>query len=173
MISSRTLAAFQWRHCLTSCGRSLNTDRLCIRCFLTCRQHNGDKQYGSPVWNDVDEMSKDAAELPGWYQIFGHTQQEFDPIICEHFACLDCRRAFRLTDDGKIEDVELALKTVTSQGLTAEILNDEIKLMREEKRKSFDETTYIMSQPDLVDAIQQGDKDILDANYEIVNIDEL
>jgi hypothetical protein len=59
------------------------------------------------VWNDVDEMVKDAAELPGWYQIFGHTQQEFDPIICEHFACLDCRRAFRLSAFGYTRELDM------------------------------------------------------------------
>ena len=64
----------------------------------------GDKPYGSPVWNDVDNMAKYAPELSGWYQIFGHSQQEADPVIKEHFACLDCRRAFWLTEEGKIAE---------------------------------------------------------------------
>lgn len=66
----------------------------------------GDKPFGSPIWNDIDDMADDADELPGWYQIFGHSQQEFEPVIGKHFACLDCRRAFRLTEDCTIEELE-------------------------------------------------------------------
>jgi hypothetical protein len=40
--------------------------------------------------------------LPNVYQVFGHTQQESEPVITEHYACLDCRRAFLLTDKGDI-----------------------------------------------------------------------
>ena len=62
--------------------------------------------YGSPVWNDIDDMDDSLEELPGWFQIFGHSQQETDPVIGEHFACIDCRRAFRLNETtGKIEDL--------------------------------------------------------------------
>ena len=60
--------------------------------------------YGSPVWNDIDDMGDDIEELPGWYQVFGHSQQEKEPVIGRHFACLDCRKAFRLNEEtGKIE----------------------------------------------------------------------
>lgn len=58
--------------------------------------------YGSPTWSDVDDMRTDAPELPGYYQVFGHSQQEADPVITDYFACLDCRKAFRLTDGGDI-----------------------------------------------------------------------
>lgn len=64
--------------------------------------------YGSPVWNDVEDMDDSYEELSEIYQIFGHTQQEFGPIICEHFACLDCRRAFRLSEDGSIYQVDIS-----------------------------------------------------------------
>ena len=63
----------------------------------------GNKPVGSPVWNDVDDMAGDPDEFPGWYQVFGHTQQELYPVIGKHFACLDCRMPFRLTDEGEIK----------------------------------------------------------------------
>lgn len=65
----------------------------------------GRNAYGSPVWNDIDDMDDSLEELPGWYQIFGHSQQETDPVIGEHFACLDCRKAFRLNEITGIIDV--------------------------------------------------------------------
>lgn len=60
--------------------------------------------YGSPVWNDVDDFDRDKDELPGYCQIFGHSQQEHDPVITDYYACLDCRRPFLLTEDGVIEE---------------------------------------------------------------------
>jgi len=53
---------------------------------------------GSCVWGDVDEYY-DSTKIEGLYQIFGHTQQEEDPIITNEFACLDCRKAFVLNTD--------------------------------------------------------------------------
>lgn len=66
----------------------------------------GHSAYGSPVWADVSEMALDRADVPGYYQIFGHTRQWDGPLICEHFACLDCCEPFRLTEEGKIERLE-------------------------------------------------------------------
>jgi len=63
----------------------------------------GRATYGSPIWSDVDDMRTESPELPGYYQIFGHSQQEKRPVITDYFACLDCRRAFRLTEDGELE----------------------------------------------------------------------
>lgn len=61
----------------------------------------GSSKYGSMIWSDVEDWADDESfELPDIYQIFGHSQQEVDPVIGKHFACLDCRRAFRLTEDG-------------------------------------------------------------------------
>lgn len=62
----------------------------------------GRAPFGSPTWSDVDDIRTDAPELPGYYQVFGHSQQETDPVITDYFACLDCRKAFRLTDEGEI-----------------------------------------------------------------------
>lgn len=65
----------------------------------------GRAAFGSPTWSDVDDMRTDAPELLGIYQIFGHSQQESEPAINEYFACLDVRRAFRLTESGTIEKI--------------------------------------------------------------------
>ena len=63
----------------------------------------GKCKYGSPVWNDVDDFAPGKEELPGYVQIFGHSQQEYAPVITDCYACLDCRRAFSLTEEGRIE----------------------------------------------------------------------
>ena len=60
---------------------------------------------GSIVWADIREhlYNKGVNELQslkGVYQIFGHSQQEYEPIITETFACLDCRAAFELDKYG-------------------------------------------------------------------------
>jgi hypothetical protein len=44
-------------------------------------------------------------KLPWDYQVFGHSQQEKEPIITKEFACLDCRKAFILTDEGGFQEV--------------------------------------------------------------------
>ena len=62
----------------------------------------GYARYPSPVWTDETDHRYMQERLPDVYQIFGHTQQESEPIITEHYACLDCRRAFLLTDKGNI-----------------------------------------------------------------------
>ena len=52
---------------------------------------------GSILWADWHEIDHDDP-LEGWYQIFGHTQQESTPVITTHFACIDCRKAFTLSE---------------------------------------------------------------------------
>ena len=42
-----------------------------------------------------------------------------------------------------------------------------------EEYESMKETAYLMSQSGMMEAIRQGDEDIKNGNYEIVNIDEL
>ena len=73
-------------------------------------------QFGSIVWCDVVEMTEDSQhmkeveglsvndKLPWDYQVFGHSQQEEHPIITKEFACLDCRKAFLLTDEGGFQE---------------------------------------------------------------------
>lgn len=72
----------------------------------------GEEEYGSCVWADVDEHIK-AIETPasvfapGVYQVFGHTMQVDDiPLVNDHFACLDCRKAFVLDDNGKFSELK-------------------------------------------------------------------
>ena len=60
-----------------------------------CR--GGYHDAGSILWADVSEIG-DGVALPQYYQIFGHTQQREGPIITPQFACLDCRRAFLLSE---------------------------------------------------------------------------
>ena len=80
------------------------------------RYRGGWDKYGSIVWCDVSEMTAETQrskevdglsvndKLPWEYQIFGHSQQEKYPIITKEFACIDCRKAFILTDEGIIEE---------------------------------------------------------------------
>lgn len=85
-------------------------------CEVT-RYRGGYDRYGSIVWLDVHDMT-DAIQLslevegktvnddlPWEYQVFGHSQQEEHPIITKEFACLDCRKAFLLTDEGGFQEV--------------------------------------------------------------------
>ncbi len=59
--------------------------------------------FGSCIWADVREWSseldnRNENEKLGYYQIFGHTQLEEEPIIQDTFACIDVRRYFILED---------------------------------------------------------------------------
>lgn len=66
-------------------------------------ERGGDYPTGSMVWADVDEMKVDTP-FEGVYQFFGHSLAE-EPVITEHFACLDCRKAFML-QHGEISEVK-------------------------------------------------------------------
>ena len=71
---------------------------------------------GSILWSDVREKidnksseddilaNEDSIHELYDFQIFGHTQLK-DKIITDKWACLDCRKAFILTNDGKIEEI--------------------------------------------------------------------
>ena len=48
-----------------------------------------------------------------------------------------------------------------------------VVIMSMEEYESMMETAYIMSQPDLVEAVRQGEQDITNGNYEVVDIHEL
>ena len=48
-----------------------------------------------------------------------------------------------------------------------------VVIMSLEEYESMLETAYVMSQPDLVEAVRQGDEDVKKGNYEIVDINEL
>lgn len=75
------------------------------------------EKTGSILWSDVREKIDDESTIDniipnadsiveGYdYQIFGHTQQVEHPIITDKWACLDCRKAFILDDDGTLTQV--------------------------------------------------------------------
>ena len=48
-----------------------------------------------------------------------------------------------------------------------------VVIMSLEEYESMVETAYVMSQPDLMEAIRQGEEDVKNGNYEVVNVDEL
>lgn len=76
------------------------------------------EESGSILWSDVREKinEKESNEdniIPNEdsindmydYQIFGHTQLSDKPIITNKWACLDCRKAFILDEDGVFTQV--------------------------------------------------------------------
>lgn len=76
------------------------------------------EKSGSIVWSDVREKidmkySDEDNIIPNTdsivetydYQLFGHTQLSSKPIITDKWACLDCRKAFILDDDGTLTQV--------------------------------------------------------------------
>ena len=65
----------------------------------------GSDEFGSCVWADVNEHIESDIHLSGCYQIFGHTKM-VEPIIERNFACLDCRRVFRLDDQGVLSQLQ-------------------------------------------------------------------
>jgi len=73
---------------------------------------------GSIVWSDVREKidlddsieyniisNADSIVDTYDYQIFGHTQLSDKPIITDKWACLDCKKAFILDEDGVLTQV--------------------------------------------------------------------
>jgi len=61
--------------------------------------------HGSPVWADASDMRTDGPEIDGFLQVFGHTLQDGPPLLTPYFACVDCRRAFRLDGQGLLHPV--------------------------------------------------------------------
>ena len=75
------------------------------------------EKSGSILWSDVGEKIDDKSEIdnimpnedsivkPYDYQIFGHTKLRSKPIITDKWACVDCRKAFILDEDGTLTSV--------------------------------------------------------------------
>ncbi len=60
---------------------------------------------GSIVWADYHDHLEKSIRIPGIIQVFGHTQQEEEPLnIDNELYCLDVRRPFYLTEQGEIID---------------------------------------------------------------------
>ena len=83
------------------------TDGMKILCEVSPLR-GGWNQYASFVWGDVREIPDRGLndKLPWSYQVFGHTQLKKFPIITEDFACLDCRTAFILDDEGHFNQID-------------------------------------------------------------------
>lgn len=66
----------------------------------------GPSSFGSMVWADIREFTEDGSETPGIVQIVGHTLIDDGPVMVGdgEVFCLDCRKAFMLTEDGRIEE---------------------------------------------------------------------
>ena len=75
-----------------------------INHFSTYR--GGNNNWGSPIWCDVREIIYNHGSFLSGIDvnIFGHTQLE-NSIIEENYACLDCRKAFIITEKGEIEPI--------------------------------------------------------------------
>lgn len=65
----------------------------------------GFARAGGILWADFKEVN-DAPPIKEGYQIFGHTQHRNGPTINKNVACLDCRRAFLLSEVMEIRDGE-------------------------------------------------------------------
>ena len=86
----------------------LHSDAYDKKDFLGMYSHYrgwGGFKNSSVIWGDVREwygewynkkQLEENKEL-GYYQIFGHTQLEDQPIIEKDFACIDNRRPYRLS----------------------------------------------------------------------------
>lgn len=64
---------------------------------------------GSIVWSDIREKFgyEEDANADGFdFQIFGHTQLHENPIVTDTWACLDCRRAFILDENGNLKELD-------------------------------------------------------------------
>lgn len=64
--------------------------------FPSYREH----KVGSLIWGDLYEYDR-SPHIEGYYQIFGHSQQESNPVIKEDYACLDCRKCFIVDTETK------------------------------------------------------------------------
>lgn len=68
----------------------------------------GNYDCGSIVWADVRSLAVDGQPLAieGAFSIFGHTLSFDGPIVADNYACLDCRKAFILNENGLITDID-------------------------------------------------------------------
>lgn len=101
----------------------------------TIGHSRGGMDVGSFMWADVTDHLGLDEEIKGCVQIFGHTQQEKDPIHIGNCYCLDCRECFYLFDDGVYRHVE--------GGVYNEIPDRKEELL-EERRKVYEKYKHLM-----------------------------
>ena len=63
----------------------------------------GGYKYGSPVWSDIRAWVRVTPEETFGFNICGHTQLD-EPVMFDCIACIDCRRAFYLDEEGLLHD---------------------------------------------------------------------
>lgn len=63
----------------------------------------GDSPFGSFIWADVSEHILSHKNID-CVQIFGHSQQQKNPVVKDNIYCLDCRQVFAITDEGNVVD---------------------------------------------------------------------
>lgn len=68
----------------------------------------GDSDFGSIVWADICEFREEGTAIDGITQIVGHTMLDSHPFIAGNsdVYCVDCKRAFALTDEGTIVELD-------------------------------------------------------------------
>lgn len=66
----------------------------------------GGGEFGSPVWSDIRAWIDKREDDTYGYNIVGHTYCETKPIALPSIACLDCRRAFYIDDEGNIREYD-------------------------------------------------------------------
>lgn len=66
----------------------------------------GTEEAGSAVWADIDEYMLYGDFLPGYIHVFGHSQHDGGPVLIDGKGwCLDCRTAFAMDREGKVENL--------------------------------------------------------------------
>jgi len=76
-----------------------------LTAYSRCRSWSSRYDYGSPMWCDLEEWARfPEGEYPeGIVQVFGHTQQEYQPVnLYDKCFCLDVRRCFIIDDGGRV-----------------------------------------------------------------------
>ena len=71
--------------------------------LMMCGRYRGGRdEYSGPEWLDVHEFF-DLTPLPGFYQIFGHTQcvNLNQPLALENFACVDTQTIYEFDTETK------------------------------------------------------------------------
>lgn len=87
---------------------TLNKEDIIPYLWTSSYLRGGNDFTGSIIWSDVREDNREST----FYQVFGHTQLESNPIITNQWACLDVRRCFLLdTNSKKIEEVKYEINT--------------------------------------------------------------
>lgn len=73
-------------------------------------ERGGYDKTGSCIYADLNDHYTETGDifpiLNYDYQVFGHTQQEKDPVINSRFAMLDCRHPFAMTSDLKFHQID-------------------------------------------------------------------